>query len=112
MRRVLAQRMARSSSPLASQQGLGRPLLAGDRLPDRLDRPGQGAGAEVEAGDQPRGDGRGDLGEGAAGAAAEVDHVVAGAGRQQPGQPAVPARHDRLGHAVDVVRFARRRSKR
>jgi hypothetical protein len=63
----------------------GRPVLAGDRLGDRLGRPGQGARAQVEAGDQPTGDGRGGLGQGGPGAAAEV-------GTRSPGRaPSSPA---------------------
>jgi hypothetical protein len=50
---------------------------------------------------------RRDLDEGGAGAAAEVDHPVAGAGVEQPGQPAVPDRHHRFDHRVDVVAFVR-----
>jgi hypothetical protein len=104
---------ARESTKVGlDEQDPGRPVLAGDGLGDRLGRPGQGARAQVEAGDQPSGDGRGGLGEGAAGAAAEVGHAVARAGAEQPGQPAVPARHYRLDHGVDVVRFVRHGSRR
>jgi hypothetical protein len=104
---------ARESTKVGlDEQDPGRPVLAGDGLGDRLGRPGQGARAQVEAGDQPPGDGRGGLGQGAAGAAAEVGDPVARAGAEQPGQPAVPARHLRLDHGVDVVRFAGHASRR
>jgi hypothetical protein len=62
------------------QEHAGRRRQAGDRVPQGLGAAGEGGGAQVDPDQQPARHRRGRLGQGGAGAAAQVDHPVAGHG--------------------------------
>jgi hypothetical protein len=92
------QRQGRLEVGLDAQQRRRRGQ-AGDRPGDRLGGQGQRGRGQVEPGQQPAGDRRGDLGQRAPGAAAQVGDPVAGGGGQQPGQPVVC----RLGTTGSII---------